>query len=229
MTGLVTGLDALSDILIATIPIIIIHRARLRTMQKISLGMFLCLNLVMVCLAITRVSKIHGAAGVDVPWEFFWQYIEAAVAVMMGSLTVVRSLFALRDERNRARVAVARPRPLAQSFFNRVRLLHNNKEHVGLESHDNDALPEVPSATMMGLRTFIRRNNRDSGSQMTQVPLEGISQQDTVVELDNYNSRQDAVAELDNPQGYPVAELDSARPTVMYEQPRFDSNRRVHE
>ncbi|CAN8105085.1 unnamed protein product [Discula destructiva] len=92
MTGLVTALDALTDILIVSIPIIVLHRARMRTSQKLSLGIFMSLSLVMVCLAIIRASKIHGANSIDVVWEFYWQYMEAAVAVIMGSLTVIRNL-----------------------------------------------------------------------------------------------------------------------------------------
>lgn len=113
MTGLVTGLDALTDILsaqiqphyqflpptnqllphtVVSIPMIVLYRAKMHTSQKLSLGVFLCLSLVMVCLAIIRASKIHGAQGVNVVWEFYWQYMETVVAVIMGSLTVIRNL-----------------------------------------------------------------------------------------------------------------------------------------
>ncbi|KAK8116330.1 Integral membrane protein [Apiospora sp. TS-2023a] len=157
MTGLVTGLDALSDVLIASIPIIVLHRAKIRTRQKISLGVFLCLNLVMVCLAITRASKINGAAGVDVPWEFFWQFMEASVAVLMGSLTVFRTLLTSKtgapDERRK--LAGGPMAPCA--------------------SCSRDGLPEVPSATMTGLWTFIQRNNCDTSTEGG-TPLAGTSQ-----------------------------------------------------
>ncbi|KAK7937724.1 uncharacterized protein PG986_014592 [Apiospora aurea] len=95
----------------ASIAIIVLHRAKIRTKQKVSLGVFLCLNLFMVALAVTRASKINGAAGVDVPWEFFWQFMEASVAVLMGSLTVFRTLLSSKtgssDDQRRPGVAVA--------------------------------------------------------------------------------------------------------------------------
>lgn len=54
----------------------------MQTSQKISLGAFMCLSLVMVCLAIIRASKIHSAVSIDVIWEFYWQYMETVVSVV---------------------------------------------------------------------------------------------------------------------------------------------------
>lgn len=71
---------------------IVLYRAKMQTSQKLSLGVFLCLSLVMVCIAIIRASKIHGATSINVVWEFYWQYTETVVAVIMGSLTVIRNL-----------------------------------------------------------------------------------------------------------------------------------------
>lgn len=47
------------------IPIIVLYSARIRTSQKVSLGVFLCLSLVMAPLTIKRASKIHGAVSID--------------------------------------------------------------------------------------------------------------------------------------------------------------------
>ncbi|KAJ0121464.1 hypothetical protein J7T55_008628 [Diaporthe amygdali] len=169
MTGLVTGLDALTDILIVSIPIIVLYRARMRTSQKISLGIFLCLSLVMVCLAIIRASKVHGAVSIDVVWVFFWQYMETVVAVIMGSLTVVRNLLVHQTKSNHNSPAA----PGGSGGRNpraayRMGLLRRHKE----KNIDNSTrgLPEVPAPTLSGLRTFIRRNNRDPGldTQATQ-------------------------------------------------------------
>ncbi|KAK8091775.1 hypothetical protein PG997_002136 [Apiospora hydei] len=223
MTGLVTGLDALSDILskyrpkcflqtqllmhylvpVASIAIIVLHRAKIRTKQKVSLGVFLCLNLFMVALAITRASKINGAAGVDVPWEFFWQFMEASVAVLMGSLTVFRTLLSSKsgssdDQRHRPGVAVApgdRPWPRARPAYYVFSSAGRRKRRAAdatdadLEATRNNGgfLPEVPGATMTGLRTFIRRNNRtgDSTGNASAAQWTGVSsQQETVVDPD---------------------------------------------
>ncbi|OTB13843.1 hypothetical protein K445DRAFT_13548 [Daldinia sp. EC12] len=174
VTGVTTSLDVLSDILIASIPIIVLHLARIRNSQKISLGLFLCLSLVMVCFSIVRVSGVRGELGLDVPWKLFWQYVEASVAVTMGSLTVFRSLLTLptrnSDEERRNRVEVVGLRS-HEHFSCRMRLLRLRKEHLDLESQNS--LPDIPGATMTGMRTFIRCNNHDPG-------LAGVSQQNTL-------------------------------------------------
>lgn len=147
--------------------------------QKLSLGAFLCLSLVMVCLAIIRVSKVHGVSGIDVIWEFFWQHMEATVAILMGSLTVFRSLFIHKNNSNnspRDRAEAAGPR--SQHSY-RIRFLRRRKDFLDLQSRDT--LPKVPGATLTGLRTFIRGNNRDTLSN-TRGTLTGISQQDTIAE-----------------------------------------------
>ncbi|KAK4150899.1 hypothetical protein C8A00DRAFT_36475 [Chaetomidium leptoderma] len=198
MTGLVTGLDAITDLMIVSIPIIVLHRARMRTSQKVALGVFLCLSLVMVVFSITRVSKISGVSGVDVPWVFFWQFMEASIAVLMGSLTVFRTL--LISESNKRRGSPPgggdgkgaspgggggspwkRPRDY-YAFHHRIRFLGRSKEHGDLESQDG--LPDIPGGTMTGLRTFIRRNNRDSGVK-TGAMLTEVSQHSTLAEEDS--------------------------------------------
>ncbi|KAK8076215.1 Integral membrane protein [Apiospora phragmitis] len=122
----------------------------------------------MVALAITRASKINGAAGVDVPWEFFWQFMEASVAVLMGSLTVFRTLLSSKtgssDERGRPVAAPpggpwphARP---AYYVFSSLGRRKRRADAADLEATKNGGIPEVPGATMTGLRTFIRRHDR---------------------------------------------------------------------
>ncbi|KAK2611025.1 hypothetical protein N8I77_004408 [Diaporthe amygdali] len=178
MTGLVTGLDALTDILIVSIPIIVLYRARMRTSQKISLGIFLCLSLVMVCRAIIRASKVHGAVSIDVVWVFFWQYMETVVAVIMGSLTVVRNLLVHQTKSNHNSPAA----PGGSGGRNpraayRMGLLRRHKEK-NIDNSTRD-LPEVPAPTLSGLRTFIRRNNRDPGLDTQATQASTLVQDDT--------------------------------------------------
>ncbi|KAK8109028.1 hypothetical protein PG984_014829 [Apiospora sp. TS-2023a] len=179
--------DIESSIPFASIAMIVLHRAKIRTRQKISLGVFLCLNLFMVCLAIVRASKINGAVGVDIPWEFFWQFMEAAVAVLTGSLTVFRTLLSSRtgasDEHRQAAAAGAHPWPHARPAYYVFSSVGRKRQRpdADLEATHND-LPGVPGATMTGLRTFIRRNNRGDAGDENDVPLTGFSQQETVVD-----------------------------------------------
>ncbi|KAI3335616.1 hypothetical protein F4824DRAFT_464215 [Ustulina deusta] len=177
LTSAITALDVLTDILIVSIPIILLRRAKIRASQKIGLGVFLCLSIIMVSLAIVRVSRIHGIVGIDVIWEFFWQYMETSVAVIMGSLTVVRSLLYQTNGDDNQRTA-------ADDYY-RLRLLRRHKIQLELESQDS--LPEIPGAVMTGLRTFIRRHNHNSNLD-TQATRTIISDHTTVIaDDDSYN------------------------------------------
>lgn len=126
----------------------------------------------MIGLAVTRVSKIHGVTGIDVVWEFFWQYMETSVSVIMGSLTVVRSLLVYhpKEADQQKKKAAASPRSAGDSYSH-LRFLRNHRKQLELESQDG--LPEIPGAVMTGLGTFIRRHNRDPSldTQATQTAI----------------------------------------------------------
>ncbi len=198
----------------------VLHKSRIRASQKAALLVFLCLSLVMVIFSITRVSKIRGASGVDVPWVFFWQFMEASIAVLMGSLTVFRTLLIAEGNKRRAAAAPVSPpgggllkgdgsprHP--RSYYalgHRVRLLVGRKKEV--DDDLEEGLPEIPGALMTGLRTFIRRNHRDEGYRTE------ISQHSTLAEEDGsiHKAKEKDVKEevrqvtgLLEPRGPPIA------------------------
>jgi hypothetical protein len=153
--------------LVISIPIIILWKAKIKREQKFALGAFLCLSSFMIIIAVIRASKIRGAMGVDIVWEFFWQYMEAAVAVMMGSITAFRALFAAHG-RSKNRSAEERGRKnWATNTFLRMRGRKKSQETGDVEAGDEHGLPHIPSATITGLRTFIRQNNRAPGLATT--------------------------------------------------------------
>ena len=78
---------------VASIPIIVLWRAKLKSQQKFIVGPFLCLSLVMIVFAILRVSKTHSAKTVDICWLAFWQYLEAGIAIIVTSVTTLRTVF----------------------------------------------------------------------------------------------------------------------------------------
>ena len=170
-------------LLVVSIPITLLRRSTLQFFQKAGLGVFLCLSIVMASFALTRVSKIRDVVSIDIVWEFFWQYLETAVAVIMGSLTVVRSLLVYQIKRGQVH-SPAGARPLGQSYYRR-RFLYRRKKNFELESQEG--LPSVPSATMTGLRTFIRRNNRDSGLE-TRATGTFVSDQGTLTGRDEWRA-----------------------------------------
>lgn len=77
--------------------------------QKIGLAALLCLSIVMVILAIVRMTGYADHPGVmDPAWSAFWIYVESCVAIIMASVSAVRPLFVNRgrgkevdEEKNR--------------------------------------------------------------------------------------------------------------------------------
>ncbi|KAF4544400.1 Integral membrane protein [Lasiodiplodia theobromae] len=99
LTAVVTVLDITTDVLVVTFPIFILRRARIDREQKIGLGAFLSLSIVMIIFATIRVlGAIRlGEPQLDVTWELFWQLMEACAAMMAASATVFRTIFLRRS------------------------------------------------------------------------------------------------------------------------------------
>ena len=177
MTGLITALDIVTDIMskfyltsmidvdifsVVSIPIIILRRTQLKMAQKISLSAFLCLSVAMIIIACIRLSGLRD----NTVWIYFWQYMEACVACIMASILTFRTLF-IGD-----RTREFKPQRLQQGSI-KQRVLHNMKifNMAAWEKVEDDSseLPEIPSATISGLRTFIRQ----AGSPMAMTSEQG--------------------------------------------------------
>ena len=119
--------------------------------QKISLSAFLCLSVAMIIIASIRLSGLRYSNHV---WIFFWQYTEACVACVMASILTFRTLFI--SERTRVF-----KRQKLQPISIKQRVLHNMQifNMAAWEKVEDDKceLPKIPSATISGLRTYIRK------------------------------------------------------------------------
>lgn len=123
--------------------------------RKIGLGAFLCLSVAMALIALVRVSAYRIEGQSDASWNLFWQYIEACIAIIMGSATAFRTLFVGENLRKTPEKKL--------SYSIRLRVLRKNKltsEKSDWEDAYGRHLPTVPSATLSGLRTFIHRYGR---------------------------------------------------------------------
>lgn len=116
----------------------------------------------MAIIAIVRVSKMHGHVAIDIPYEMFWQHLEAAVAILMASLTAYRTFFIRYRERQRHD---ERLRKGPSYTFRTWRRKVMKKEIL----QEDGALPQIPRPTMTGLFTFIRHNNRTTEMDQTEV------------------------------------------------------------
>jgi hypothetical protein len=140
----------------------------------------------MAIMAIIRVSGITGVAGVDIPWTFFWQFTEASVAVLMGSLTAFRTLLVGHVGRN--------SEPKRSWPYSRYRIYKWGGRKVSADDETQEGLPEVPGATMTGLRTFIRRNNRDPGLTTANMTRHTMFTDDPTAHNDQYMTNEGATS-----------------------------------
>jgi len=151
----------LTYVTVASIPILVLRKTRMKLKQKFSLGIFLCLSFVMAIFALIRVGGLKRGSVVDNTWSLFWQYAEGCVACIMASITPFRTLFVGPSTYSSHR---KRKGP-STSLRNLWRKPTKDSEEVGSweEMRSNNPLPKPPAALISGLRTFIRRNNRESG------------------------------------------------------------------
>jgi hypothetical protein len=132
----------------------------MRLSQKLSLSVFLCLSIVMAIAAVTRMSAYRIRGVLDITWEIFWMWTEACIAVIMGCIVALRAVLVQGSVRK------SQEKPRGPSYSMRERILKRIKrsKDSSWEEMGGDGLPQIPSATITGVRTFIRRNNRTFGA-----------------------------------------------------------------
>ena len=128
---------------------------RLRSGQKLGIGVFLSLNIFMIIIACIRIigfNLFYHAYS----WHLFWLQVEGSVAVIMVSLTAFRPFFASQVSEARDRMA----KPWYSSTVAKLR-----RQKPSSESYNLEGLPSIPSATISGMRTFIRGSRLGCGPE----------------------------------------------------------------
>lgn len=144
-------------VLVLIIPIRLLWRIRINFRQKLVLGTTLCLSIVMVIIAIIRIVPLPMRfSSAQFVWQMFWQQIEACTAVIMASFSAFRSAFVshdlrVREARNRNRLWYMDRRNLLKSVWRRRK--------IPSEGEQIYQLPEIPRATLTGMRTFVNGGN----------------------------------------------------------------------
>lgn len=141
--------------LVVSIPVLVLNKTQMKLSRKVGLGMFLCLSVVMALIALVRVGGFRIQGKTDITWQHFWMYMEACVAIIMGSATAFRTLFL--DEKSRK---TPEKKPLHSFRLRLLRRYNSTGEKSDWENANGGHLPIVPSATLSGLRTFIHRHGR---------------------------------------------------------------------
>ena len=133
----------------------------------------------MILITIIRASNLLNRNPLST-WQYIWLYLEACIATIMASITAFRTLFVQRssaDKKQKAAAAAAAAVSPPSPYYSNMRewLLRkigrwkslgggweemSSGQEKGAGSGEDKDLPQVPSATMTGLRTFIYRNGR---------------------------------------------------------------------
>ena len=125
----------------------------MKRQQKIFLGFFLCLSVCMIIIAIVRVWGFIINNTLNLVWGVFWHQAEAAIAIIMVSITAFRSLLGIKALKAQEKKKMER-----SWFAHRPKLLARYFEKSTEEESEFEQLPSVPGATLTGMRTFINGN-----------------------------------------------------------------------
>ncbi|OJI85584.1 hypothetical protein ASPTUDRAFT_118620 [Aspergillus tubingensis CBS 134.48] len=153
-------LDALTDMMIISIPMRLLYKVQLRTLTKLGLGCFLCLSVFMCTCSIIRTAGTWYHGLLDYPWQVFWLHLEGCIGVTMGSITVYRSTLIGSNEVSTA----------FKKYFTRIKnavLGSSSGTAEGSPAEENKTqtrqirLPSIPQATITGLRTWFGLSRKD--------------------------------------------------------------------
>lgn len=176
-----TIIDILTDILVVSIPVVLVWNVNITLYRKIGVCIVLCLSTVMIVFAIVQVTLATLQDGnIDTVWLFFWSENECCVAIIMVSLTAFRSLFGLEstrgsNERKRQYVlsswnARSTKRVLGHDLYGDLpdvpgpHLLHNSRKDAD-EMNLPDHISEVKH------NELVVPNHHDSGFDQADLPV----------------------------------------------------------
>lgn len=147
---------------VITIPILILRKSQIKLKQKLAIGVFLSLSVVMVMASITRYAGYQlRVDSIDATWLICWIYLEASIAIIMASAAAFRTLFVREGPDPRG---IKKRQKVHNRYLIRKRLLRKKDWEVT----DREDLPKIPSATLTGMDAFIYNIGR-SGDMTTQI------------------------------------------------------------
>ena len=133
---------------VVAIPIWVLWTVQIKRRKKLSLGIYLCSNVTLAVITCFQVSGLRNGRTIDITWYSFWLQLQTSTAVSVFSFTAFRSLFTTEKSKLRARKKnLWHPSPIRM-----LRRMTNDTWYGG-----NQILSQsFPSATLTGMRTFIR-------------------------------------------------------------------------
>lgn len=155
VTYAATVADCLTDALIVSIPLILLRKIRATLYQKLAMGLFMCLSIAMIIVAIIRGAIFYNPQGNtrDGPLQAYLVFIEGCIAIIMVSLTAFRTLFNLKREEDRSRMhRLESPGQSPGDSREKIPTLESGSDII-----TTDESKVVPSAHQAGLKTVVTR------------------------------------------------------------------------
>jgi hypothetical protein len=147
-----TALDIFTDLVIISLPVMLLSRVSISFKGKIILGMALCLSIFMIVICIVRVTTCKLPNGIiDSTWLILWLCIETNIAIIMVSLITFRSLYRQGASGYSTPLRITKP-----SLWPSLRAFKLPGKGQGMEENkpvDFGVLPEKPQRAI----PFIKR------------------------------------------------------------------------
>ncbi|CAF9917339.1 MAG: hypothetical protein HETSPECPRED_003214 [Heterodermia speciosa] len=136
--------------MLLTIPILLLWGVKISLQRKLALGTILCLSVFTMIICIVRISGGNTTNGqVDSAWVIFWLQVEAAVAVIIVSVTAYRMLFIAETQQYRDS-----PPQQIETAASRARFW-NRTDRTTTRSN---GLPSIPAPTLSKVRSWVKRS-----------------------------------------------------------------------
>ncbi|KAF5687816.1 hypothetical protein FDENT_5106 [Fusarium denticulatum] len=87
-----TTVDVATDLMIMALPIAVLPSLQLDIKKKIGLGIVFSLGIIIICVAMVRMSKVIVGNQVDLVGLAIWGAVETATALVVGSLPALKGL-----------------------------------------------------------------------------------------------------------------------------------------
>ena len=149
LTGIATALDIITDLMVISIPVTFLWRVRIKLRMKLGICVSLCLSVIMIAVVIVRMARVPLADDPQIylVWSAFWQQQESSIAVIVISVSAFRSFFVASSNHS--------PPKNRQALGARIVPGHKHVDSIDSSACSNFELPQIPEATLFGMRTFI--------------------------------------------------------------------------
>lgn len=163
LTLLYPHLPCILNRAVMSIPVILLWNVKITLRRKLALWGILCLSIFTAITAVIRVAGGNTSHGqVDSAWAIFWLQAEAAVAIVVVSITAFRALFVAHRASKQQSPALRAS--ASRSIWSKLVRRYDDR-------------PSAPAPTYTGAGTYIRHSPYGAGSfersRDMELPLQG--------------------------------------------------------